>query len=75
MVFRLDPVFAGYAAARHGMLSGKLRFEGISEEAKDLVSRRKLWDFMEEIPSDQDPRAVCRELIMELADKVKDSNS
>ena len=72
---RLDPVLTGYAAARGGMLSGKLRFDGISGTAKDFISRRKLWDFMEEIPSGQDPRAVCRELIMELAEKVKDGNS
>lgn len=70
---KLDPVLVGYAAARNGWLKGCLRFDNLSEKAQDLLSRRKLWDFMEEIPLNEDPRKVCRELIMELAEKVHDN--
>ena len=68
----LDPVLVGYAAARSGMASGTLGFKGLSEQASDFISRRKLWDFMEEIPLEDDPRDICRKLIFELATKAYD---
>lgn len=69
----LDPVLVGYAAARGGMLKGNLRFDDLSGTAQDLISRRKLWDFMEDIPLDQDPRQVCKDLIFEFVQKVRDN--
>ena len=66
----LDAVLIGYAAARGGLAKGTLRFEGLSEQAQDFISRRKLWDFMEEIPLPENPREVCKKLILELSDKV-----
>ena len=68
----LDPVLVGYAAARDGLLKGTLRFDKLSEQAQDFISRKKLWDFMEDISRDQDPRMVCKDLIFELAQKVQD---
>lgn len=70
---KLDPVLVGYAAARNGYVKGSLRFDGLSDIAADFISRRKLWDFMEEIPLDEDPRQVCKEIIMELCEKVRDN--
>ena len=67
---KLDPIMVGYGAARTGLLKGTLRFDNLSEKAADFIARRKLWDFMEEIPLSEDPRAVCRELITELASKA-----
>ncbi|MBQ4329377.1 MAG: hypothetical protein IJC27_06595 [Lentisphaeria bacterium] len=69
----LDPLLVSYAAARSGWLKGSIVFDELSEPAQELISRRKLWDFMEDIPVDSDPRAVCRELIMELYNKVRDN--
>ena len=68
----LDPLLVGYAAARDGMLNGTLRFDKLSDPAQDFISRRKLWDFMEDIPLSEDPRKVCKDLIFELAQKVHD---
>lgn len=68
----LDPVLVGYAAAREGMLKGNLCFNNLSKLAQELISRRKLWDFMEDIPLKDDPRQVCKQLIFELAEKVQD---
>ena len=67
---RLDPVLTGYAAARSGLLGGTLHFKPLSDAAQALISSRKLWDFMENIPLDEDPRQVCRGLIMEFAEKA-----
>ena len=69
----LDPVLVGYAAARSGLSKGVYRFDDLSDRAKDFISRKKLWDFMEDIPIGEDPRQVCREVIMELAQKVHDN--
>jgi len=68
----LDPVLVGYSAARGGMARGTLCFKGLSEQASDFLARRKLWDFMEEIPLGDDPRDICKKLIFELAAKAYD---
>lgn len=70
-----DPLFIGYNVARSGMLSGALQFHDLSPEADDMLHRRKLWDFMEDIPLDQDPREVCRKLIFELAEKAENGGN
>ncbi len=72
---QLDPIFTVASAAHGGVAMGTLRFEGLSEAARDFISRRKLWDFMEEIPLSQDPREVCRNLTVELEAKVQNSSS
>ena len=68
----LDPVHIGYAAARNAWRAGRVEFDNLSEKAQDFISRKKLWDFMEEIPLDEDPRMVCKELTMELVEKIRD---
>lgn len=69
---KCDMLNIGYGTLRTGMLMGKIKFSGLSESAEDLINRRKLWDFMEEIPPESDPVDVCRELIRELAEKAED---
>ena len=60
-------------AARSGLLGGTLHFKPLSDAAQALISSRKLWDFMENIPLDEDPRQVCRGLIMEFAEKAENN--
>ena len=68
---KTDPVLTGYAAAKNNYQKGLITFDNLSNRAADFLSRRKLWDFMEEIPLDEDPRLVCKEIIMELVQKVR----
>lgn len=63
---KLDWLFGTYTIARRSLISGELHFPGISALAVDFVNRRKLWDFMEDIPMAQNPLDVCRQLVMEL---------
>lgn len=69
---RLDPLFIGFSIASNGVRNNTMKFKDLSPEADDMVHRRKLWDFMEDIPMDQDPREVCAKLIRELAQKAED---
>ncbi len=55
---RMDPLFIGFG------LASSLHFRNLSEEAQNFVTRRKLWDFMEDIPGD--PIPVCRRILEEL---------
>ena len=68
----LDPLFIGFRGATYGMAEGKLTFDRkqLSPVAADLLSRRKLWDFMEEIPLNEDPYKICRDLMTELLCKA-----
>ena len=50
------------------MLSVEL--SDLSPEAEKMLSARKLWDFMEDIPDNEDPRAVCRNILEELLRKA-----
>ncbi len=68
---RLDPLFIGYFLSCHGSHNGKFRFRNLSPEAESMLSYRKLWDFMELIPADQDPRKICRDILFELLSKVE----
>ena len=45
-----------------------------SPEAEKLLNSRRLWDFMEDIPEDQDPRQVCRGLVEEFLRKAEREN-
>ena len=69
---KTDPILVGFGAAKNGLAKNVISFDNLSNRATDFLSRRKLWDFMEEIPLTEDPRAVCKEIILELAQKVKD---
>lgn len=68
----LDPIYIGFCMAQSGIKLEHLKFSGLSAQADDMLSRRKLWDFMEEIPHSENPREVCRKLIFELAEKAED---
>lgn len=68
---RFDPLFLGYNLAYFGKYYKKNKFQKLSEGAELMLSYRKLWDFMELVPADQDPRKVCRDIIFELADKIE----
>jgi hypothetical protein len=46
--------------------------EEFSDTASDMLYRGKLWDFMEDVPLDSDPRQVCFEAIDELLEKAVD---
>lgn len=68
----LDCIYIGFSMAQRGLALKQLQFRNLSPEADDMIHRRKLWDYMEEIPLDNDPREVCRNLIFELAEKAED---
>lgn len=68
---RLDPLMIDYTLAQAGPRTGKYIYKNLSAEAEDFLHRRKLWDFMEDIPLSEDPRAVCRKVIFELLEKAE----
>lgn len=67
----LDFIFAGCSIARTG-LSEKAGYcyPELTPVEKDFLTRRKLWDFMEDIPMDQDPVQVCENIVTGLLDKA-----
>ncbi len=67
---RLDSLFIGYVQARTHLREGKIAFRNLSPEAEKMLQARKLWDFMEDIPDSEDPRAVCRNILEELLRKA-----
>ena len=67
---RLDALFIGYVQAKSHLREGKIAFRDLSPEAEKMLSARKLWDFMEDIPGNEDPRAVCRNILEELLRKA-----
>ena len=69
-----DPLFIGFQCAAIGRRKHCLDFKGLSEPAKDMIGRRKLWDFMEDIPDHATPYDVCRDLIVELMEKCVPAN-
>ena len=66
---RMDPLYIGYGIAKNCLAEKVAEFPDISAEAQDFLSRRKLWDFMEDIPQTKDPREVCKKIIFELMEK------
>lgn len=68
---RMDPLFTGSFLSLYGIYLNKIRFRDLTEQKRDFLSRRKLWDFMEDIPSDQDPRKVCRSILESLVSKAE----
>jgi len=68
----MDYLMIGFQA-KAGLIFRKIKFKNLSEKAQDLLNRRKLWDFMEDIPMDQDPVAVTRKLMEELYEKVENA--
>lgn len=69
---KLDAIYSGSFAGRWGIMFKKFSFCGLSDTASDMVRRGKLWDFMEDVPLDSDPRQICFEAINELLEKAVD---
>ena len=67
----LDYLFITFQTLLEMKRKNGLEFPGISEPAADLLGRRKLWDFMEDIPDDEDPRAATADLLLELAEHAR----
>ncbi len=70
---RLDYLAIAFHNLRQGIQRSKLTFTApLSPESEKLCRSRKLWDFMEDIPEDQDPRTVTWECFKELLAKLCD---
>jgi len=70
---RLDYLAIAFHNLRYGIQQDKFTFTApLSPEAEKLCRSRKLWDFMEDISADQDPRAVTWECFKELLAKLCD---
>ena len=68
---KLDFIFIGYTILKRNYLDGITKYTKLEPEEKDFLTRRKLWDFMEDIPTSQDPRKVCKKLIETLFRKAE----
>ena len=62
----LDPILVGWYCAAAGLARKLLHFKNLSSGASDFTTRRKLWDFMEDIPLSEDPVTVCHAILEEL---------
>lgn len=67
---RLDYLYIAFGCFRLGRLYGVLNFKDLSPEEERFLSSRKLWDFMEDIPADQDPRAATLAVVKSLLGKI-----
>ena len=63
---QLDPILIAWYCSQAGIAQNKLKFNNLSFEAKDFTARRKLWDFMEDIPVSENPISFCHKIIEEL---------
>ena len=69
----LDYIFAANSIVRRGLLDTySYKYRDLTPVEKDLLTRRKLWDFMEDIPLDQDPIKVCEDLMISILDKAEE---
>ena len=68
---RLDYLCIAYGSLRGGMVKGTLRFKELSTEEMRFLTSRKLWDFMEDIPAEHDPRAVTLAAVESLLQKIE----
>ena len=68
---KLDSLYIGYALLKNYYSDGIIKFKNLTPEEKDLFSRRKLWDYMEDIQSSCDPRKECREMMEKLFRKAE----
>ena len=66
----LDPIFIAETIICAGPRSKAYIYPDMTPMEKDFLTRRKLWDFMEDIPMDQDPIKVCKEIAFSIMDKA-----
>ncbi len=70
---RLDYLFTGYFIFQQVGLHGKkMKFRNLTEQENDFLHRRKLWDFMEDIPISEDPRKICLNIIQSMLAKAEE---
>ena len=67
---KMDWIHIGYSQAKFGLCLNKLKYRRLSPEVEEFVSSRKLWDFMEKIPLNENPHQVCLDIFEELLQKV-----
>ena len=64
---KLDWIYGCYSLIKRCRIRNiPLKFKDLSAPAADFATRRKLWDFMEDIPPDRSPVAECLKIIEEL---------
>lgn len=68
---RFDSGWSAFFGCKWCMAEGHIDFSEASEAARGLLSYHKLWDFMEEVPLDADPRQVVKELVLEAVDRAR----
>lgn len=68
---KLDFIYTGSIILKNYYRNRIIKYASLEPEEKDFLTRRKLWDFMEDIPSSQDPRKVCKNLIETLFRKAE----
>ncbi len=69
---RFDFLFAGFHGCDYARVVGNVDFSDASEHSQFMLAHRKLWDFMETIPADANPRSITRELILDAVAHAKD---
>jgi len=63
----LDWIYGCYSLIKRCRIRNiPLKFKELSASAADFATRKKLWDFMEDIPMDKSPWAECLKIIEEL---------
>ena len=64
---KMDWIYGCYSVTKLASQRGiPLKFKELSPLAADFSTRKKLWDFMEDIPMTEDPLTVCFNVITEL---------
>jgi DNA repair protein RadC len=64
---KVDPILIAWYCVQYGKAVKKIDFPGLSQATQNFISRRKLWDAMEEIPDSEDPVKFCHKIIKELS--------
>ena len=68
---KLDYLYIAFNDLKLGLSQHTLQFAPLSPETEKLCRSRKLWDFMEDIPLDQDPRELTWSCFEELLSKLR----
>ena len=64
---KLDWIYGCYSLIKMCRIRNiPLKFKDLSAPAADFATRRKLWDFMEDIPPDRSPVTECLRIVEEL---------
>ena len=66
----LDPIYISHGILTAGLRNKAYSYRDLTSEERDYLTRRKLWDFMEDIPIDQKPVIVCKRIAHETMEKA-----